>query len=144
MGLSGEKLVHSHTEWLSESLPRGTLDTNILWQVSVETEGVEWVTARMWKIDFPENQQFFSACNYKAEKMLWAMLEDARLTRVSIKTPSHKTRNISETGFCFCLQVQPTHLGPIERTSLCLRTPSTEIILIHSSQLGKFHLKKDK
>jgi hypothetical protein len=30
--------------------------------------------------------------------------------------------NVSETGFCLCLQVKPTQLGPIDRTSPYLRT----------------------
>jgi hypothetical protein len=30
----------------------------------------------------------------------------------------------SEIGFCLCLQVEPTQLGPIARVSLCLRTVS--------------------
>jgi hypothetical protein len=32
--------------------------------------------------------------------------------------------NISETGFCLRLQVEPTELGPIDRTSPYLRTPA--------------------
>jgi hypothetical protein len=30
--------------------------------------------------------------------------------------------DVSETGFCFRLQVEPTQMGPIGRASLCLRT----------------------
>jgi hypothetical protein len=29
--------------------------------------------------------------------------------------------NLSGTGFCLCLLVQPTQLGPIGKASLCLR-----------------------
>jgi hypothetical protein len=27
--------------------------------------------------------------------------------------------NVSETGFCVCLQIKPTQLGPIDRASPC-------------------------
>jgi hypothetical protein len=33
-----------------------------------------------------------------------------------------KTRNVSETAFCICLQVEPTQLDPIDRASPYLRT----------------------
>jgi hypothetical protein len=31
--------------------------------------------------------------------------------------------NVSETGFCFRLQVKPTQLGPIDRASPYLQSP---------------------
>jgi hypothetical protein len=31
--------------------------------------------------------------------------------------------NVSETGFCFRFQVEPTQLGPIDRASPYLQTP---------------------
>jgi hypothetical protein len=34
------------------------------------------------------------------------------------------SKHVSETGFCLRLQVEPTQLGPIDRTSPCLRTPA--------------------
>jgi hypothetical protein len=34
-------------------------------------------------------------------------------------------RNVSETGFCFLLQVKPTQLGPIDRDIHVGRTPWT-------------------
>jgi hypothetical protein len=33
------------------------------------------------------------------------------------------THNVSETGFCLRLQVEPTQLGPIDRATPYLRTP---------------------
>jgi hypothetical protein len=33
--------------------------------------------------------------------------------------------DVSETGFCLRLEVEHTHLGPVDRASLCLRTPAT-------------------
>jgi hypothetical protein len=36
----------------------------------------------------------------------------------------YKTYNVSETGFCLRLQVEPIQLGPIDRASPCLRTPA--------------------
>jgi hypothetical protein len=30
--------------------------------------------------------------------------------------------DVSETGFCLRIQVEPTYVGPIETTNLCLRT----------------------
>jgi hypothetical protein len=35
-----------------------------------------------------------------------------------------KTHNVVETGFYLCLQVEPTHLGPIDRASPYLPTPA--------------------
>jgi hypothetical protein len=35
-----------------------------------------------------------------------------------------KVHNVSKTGFCLRLQVQPTQLGPIDRASPYLRTPA--------------------
>jgi hypothetical protein len=29
-------------------------------------------------------------------------------------------RGVSETGYCLCLQVEPTRLGPLDRASFCL------------------------
>jgi hypothetical protein len=37
-----------------------------------------------------------------------------------------RRHNVSETGFCVPLQVEPTHLGPIDRASPYLRTPASE------------------
>jgi hypothetical protein len=31
--------------------------------------------------------------------------------------------NVSETGFCFSLQIEPTQLDPLDRASLCLARP---------------------
>jgi hypothetical protein len=36
-----------------------------------------------------------------------------------------KKHNVSETGFCFRLQENLTHLGPIDRASPYLQTPVT-------------------
>jgi hypothetical protein len=33
--------------------------------------------------------------------------------------------DVSEPGFCLCLQVGPTQLGQIDRASACLQTPAT-------------------
>jgi hypothetical protein len=32
--------------------------------------------------------------------------------------------NVSETGFCLLVQVEPTQLSPIDRSSPCLRPPA--------------------
>jgi hypothetical protein len=34
--------------------------------------------------------------------------------------------NVTETGICFRLQVEPTQLDPTERASLCLRTGAAQ------------------
>jgi hypothetical protein len=38
-------------------------------------------------------------------------------------SPSFKKHDIT-TEFCLHLQVEPAQLGPMERASLCLRTPA--------------------
>jgi hypothetical protein len=45
--------------------------------------------------------------------------------------------DVSETGFCLRLQVDPTQMGPIERASLRLRTPPTAASEAVGGMLGK-------
>jgi hypothetical protein len=53
--------------------------------------------------------------------------------------------NVSETGFCLRLQVEPTKLGPKDEASFCLRSgQETEIISIYWSQMIRFRLKTEK
>jgi hypothetical protein len=44
-----------------------------------------------------------------------------------------KKRNVSETGSCLRLQVEPTQMGEIDTASLCLAETKT--------RLSRFHLK---
>jgi hypothetical protein len=54
-----------------------------------------------------------------------------------------KTRNVSETGFCLRLQVEPTQLGPIDRASPCLRTPPEDGGSNQSPKHRVLHKKQD-
>jgi hypothetical protein len=47
-----------------------------------------------------------------------------------------KTHNLSETVFCLRLQVEPTQLGPIDRTGIGTCS-------IYWAQLSRFHLKTE-
>jgi hypothetical protein len=42
---------------------------------------------------------------------------------LSLKCLFSVSKHVSETGFCFRIQVKPTQLGPIDRASPYLRTP---------------------
>jgi hypothetical protein len=56
-----------------------------------------------------------------------------------------KTHNVLETGFCLYLQVEPTHLGPINGASPCLqRGKEIGTSSINWAQLSRFHLKTDR
>jgi hypothetical protein len=49
--------------------------------------------------------------------------------------------NVSETGFCFHLQVKPNPLGPTDRASTYLRTWTS---FFDWPQLSRFYLKMEK
>jgi hypothetical protein len=42
-----------------------------------------------------------------------------------IHRPVYYLKHVSETRFCLRLQVETTQIGPIDRASVCLRTPAT-------------------
>jgi hypothetical protein len=59
------------------------------------------------------------------------------------RSPFYLKHEVSETGFC--LQVEPTQLGQIDRASFCLLTGSeervTDISSIYWAQLRRFDVK---
>jgi hypothetical protein len=50
----------------------------------------------------------------------------AQINNNNNNNSNNNNDNISETGLCLRFQVEPTHLGPIYRASLCLRTGDHE------------------
>jgi hypothetical protein len=52
----------------------------------------------------------------------WTLPIDLSLSKNTVLFIFSK-HNVSETGFCLRLQVEPTRLGPVNRASPYLRTP---------------------
>jgi hypothetical protein len=48
-----------------------------------------------------------------------------RFWTLSVVLLLFKTHNVSESGFCLRLQVEPTQLDPVDRDSRYLRTPAS-------------------
>jgi hypothetical protein len=62
------------------------------------------------------------------------------LTTVSRHYPSsclYLKHNVSETGLCLCLQVEPTQLGSIDRASPYLRTPASTQDRVYKSSTAQ-------
>jgi hypothetical protein len=53
---------------------------------------------------------------------------------------SYSKHDVSETGLCLRLQVEPTQVGLIDRASLYLRTPATTTGFVRPTQLKSYIL----
>jgi hypothetical protein len=68
---------------------------------------------------------------------LWRWNNNITITIVDIihRPAFYLKHDVSDTGFCLRLQVEPTHVGPIDRASVWPRKPATtRIVFIKSTQ----------
>jgi hypothetical protein len=68
------------------------------------------------KKNFADNRRplgrYSSLADYKPRSLVF------RVSGTELKDVFTSTHSVSDTGFCFLLQVEPTHLGPIDRKSV--------------------------